>query len=281
MFTDMVGYTALGQKDESISLVLIQESSKLLRPIVERHGGTIVKTIGDGFLIQFPDALNGVRCGYDIQRAVKEFNIVLPLDKRFSLRIGIHLGDVVESGGDILGDAVNVASRIEPLSDSGGVCLTQQVYDQVRNKIDLRFTSLGEKLLKNIDLPIEVYKIDLPWDERVLEPKGKIDIRRIAVLPFANISPDSTDEYFADGMTDEIISNLSKIRELKVISRTSIMRYRTTSKNLKEIADDLQVGSILEGTVRKASDSLRITVQLIDTFSDEHLWTQEYRPEIG
>ncbi len=153
MFTDMVGFTALGQKDESISLALLQESSKLLRPIFQRHGGTIVKMIGDAFLVQFPDALNGVRCGYDIQRAVREFNIVLPVDKRFSLRIGIHLGDVVEYGGDIFGDAVNVASRIEPLADSGGVCLTRQVYDQVRNKIDLTFTSLGEKLLKNVDSP--------------------------------------------------------------------------------------------------------------------------------
>jgi adenylate cyclase len=280
MFTDMVGYTALGQKDESVSITLIQESNNLLRPIFQRHGGAIVKTIGDGFLIQFPDALNGVRCGYDIQRAVREFNIVLPAEKRFSLRIGIHLGDVVESAGDIFGDAVNVASRVEPLAEGGGVCLTRQVYDQVRNKIDLTFTSLGEKSLKNVDLPLEVYKVDLPWDERALESKGKIDSNRIAVLPYANMSPDPNDVYFADGMTEEIISTISKIPTLTVISRTSSMKYRNSDKSTTEIGKELNVGKILEGSVRKSGSKLRITTQLIDSVNDVHLWSSSYDKEL-
>ena len=147
---------------------------------------------------------------------------------------------------------------VEPLADSGGVCLTRQVYDQVRNKIDLTFTSLGEKSLKNVDLPIEVYKIDLPWDERRLEPKAKIDSNRIAVLPFANMSPDPNDEYFADGMTEEIISTVSRLDQVEVISRTSIMQYKKNPKPSTEVSRELNVGTIIEGSVRKAGNRLRI-----------------------
>src|SRR2546430_16721246 len=159
MYTDMVGYTALGQRNESLSLALVQEQRKLLRPIFARHNGKEVKTMGDGFLAEFPSALDAVRCAYDIQRATREFNISLPEDRRIHLRVGIHLGDVVESVGDISGDAVNVASRIVPLAEDGGVSLTRQVYDQVHNKFDLPLTSLGSKKLKNVAAPAEVFKI--------------------------------------------------------------------------------------------------------------------------
>ncbi|MGI0085988.1 MAG: adenylate/guanylate cyclase domain-containing protein, partial [Nitrososphaerales archaeon] len=147
MFTDMVGYTALGQKNESLSLALVEEQRKLLRPIFNRHNGKEVKTMGDGFLVEFPNALDAVRCAYDIQRATREFNISLPGEQKLHLRIGVHLGDVVESQGDISGDAVNVASRIESLAEDGGVCLTRQVYDHVQNKFELPLRSLGAKSL--------------------------------------------------------------------------------------------------------------------------------------
>jgi adenylate cyclase len=275
MFTDMVGYTALGQLNESLSLALVEEQRKLVRPILARHNGREVKTIGDAFLVEFESALEAVRCAYEIQRATKEFNLPLAEDRRVHLRVGVHLGDVVESQGDISGDAVNVASRIEPLAEDGGVCITRQVYDQVRGKFELTLESIGAKPLKNVKEPIEVYKVLMPWNKEVPQ-SSKFDKRRIAVLPLSNISPDPRDEYFADGMTEELISNLSKIQDLKVISRTSIMRYKATSKKMDEIARELQVGSILEGTVRKASDDLRISVQLIDAHSDEHLWSQDY-----
>jgi len=158
MFTDMIGYTALGQRNESLSLALLEEQRKLVRPILTKHNGREVKTIGDAFFVEFPSALDAVRCAYDIQRATREFNISLPELRRFHLRVGVHLGDVVESDGDISGDAVNVASRIEPLAEDGGVCLSRQVYDHVRNKFELPLTSLGVKSLKNLADPLEVFK---------------------------------------------------------------------------------------------------------------------------
>jgi adenylate cyclase len=275
MFTDLVGYTALGQTNESLSLGLVDEQRRLLRPIFRRHNGREVKTIGDAFLVEFPSALEAVRCAYDVQRAIREFNIAVTNEKRIRLRTGIHLGDVMESHGDILGDAVNIASRIEPLASEGGICLTQQVYDQISNKFELKLESLGKKALKNLSVPIEVYRVVLPWENEAGEEPA-MEKHRVAVLPFANISPDPTDEYFADGMTEEMISTLSRIGGLKVISRTSAMRFKGSAKSIGEIARELNVGSILEGSVRKVSDNLRISVQLIDTRNDEHLWSQDY-----
>lgn len=281
MFTDMVGYTALGQKNESLSLALVDEHRKLIRPILLRHDGKEVKTIGDAFMVEFPSALNAVRCAYEIQRTVREFNIPLSQEKRIHLRIGIHLGDVVESEGDVSGDTVNVASRIEPLSEDGGVCLTRQVHDQIRGKIDLEFSSIGLKRLKNVSELIEVYRMLLPWGEKIADEPELVDTRRIAVLPFANMSPNPQDEYFADGMTEEIISTISRVDHMEVISRTSIMQYKRTPKPVKEVSKELDVGSILEGSVRKAGNRVRITVQLIDAIKDKHLWSEIYDREFS
>ncbi|HXZ98470.1 MAG TPA: adenylate/guanylate cyclase domain-containing protein, partial [Candidatus Acidoferrum sp.] len=281
MFTDMVGYTALGQRNESLSLALVEEQRKLIRPILTRHNGREVKTMGDAFLVAFPNATDSVSCAYDIQRAIREFNLALASDKRIHLRIGIHLGEVVESQGDISGDAVNVASRIEPLAEDGGVCITRQVYDQVSNKTDLQMTSLGAKPLKNVSVPIEVYKMEMPWEQPTPSKEAATTGRdRIAILPFANMSPDPNDEYFADGMTEEIISTVSGISGLSVISRTSIMGYKGTSKKVKEIGKELEVGAVLEGSFRKAGNSIRVTTQLIDVAGDRHLWAQNYDREL-
>jgi adenylate cyclase len=280
MFTDMVGYTALGQRNESLSLALVEEQRKLVRPILSRHNGREVKTIGDAFLVAFPNALDAVRCAYDIQRTTREFNISLPSDKRIHLRIGLHLGDVVESEGDISGDAVNLASRIEPLANDGGVCLTRQVYDQVSNKFELPLASLGPKNLKNIKSPVEVHRIVMPWEEEKGERAPVFDRRRIAILPFASISPDITDEYFADGLTEELISTMSCIRGLKVIARTSVMGYKGGRQKVSEVARELDVGTVLEGSVRKAGTKIRITVQLIDSRTSEHLWAESYDREL-
>ena len=280
MFTDMVGYTALGQRNESLSLALVEEQRKLVRPILTRHNGREIKTMGDAFLVEFPNALDGVRCAYDIQRAVKEFNISLPAEKRIHLRVGVHLGDVVENQGDISGDAVNVASRIEPLAEDGGVCLTRQVFDQIMNKFELPLISLGQKTLKNVSSPVEVYMMEMPWEEGNARRTTRSDRRRIAILPFTNISPDPTDEYFADGMTEELISTMSRIRGLKVIARTSVMGYKGGHKKVDEVARELDVGTVLEGSVRKAGNRIRITVQLIDSETSEHTWAESYDREL-
>ncbi len=276
MFTDMVGYTALGQRNESLSLALVEEQRKLIRPVLSRHGGREVKTIGDAFLVEFQSALDAVRCAYDIQRATREFNISQPEDKKVHLRVGIHLGDVVESGGDISGDAVNVASRIEPLATDGGVCLTRQVYDHVQNKFELSLVSLGARPLKNVSTPIEVFRMEMPWEKEGDDGRKEHNSRRVAVLPFANMSPDPGDEYFADGMTEELITSLSGVGELTVIARTSVMKYKGGGKGVSEIAKELNAGTLVEGSVRKAANRVRITVQLIDARNEGHLWAQNY-----
>jgi adenylate cyclase len=276
MFTDMVGYTALGQRNESLSLALVEEQRKLIRPILARHNGREVKTIGDAFLVEFPSALDAVRCAYDIQRAIREFNLSLASDKRIHLRIGVHVGEVVESFGDISGDAVNVASRIEPLAEDGGVCLTRQVYDHVRSKVDLPLSSLGPKSLKNVTEPVEVYKMVMPWEKEIAAMSAQLDKTRIAVLPFTNMSSNPEEGYFADGMTEELITSLSGVRQLTVIARTSVMGYKGTTKKVREIGRELEVGSVLEGSVRKAGSKVRITAQLIDASTEGHLWAQNY-----
>jgi adenylate cyclase len=221
MFTDMVGYTALSQRNESLSLSIVEEQRDLVRPILSRHNGREVKTMGDAFLVEFSSALAAVRCAYDIQRATRDRNIALPEESRILLRIGIHLGDVVESQGDISGDAVNLASRIESLAEPGGVCLTRQVYDQVVNKVELPLSSVGMKALKNVDAPVEVFRMTMPWETKASSGEER-ERRRIAVLPLANLSPDRADEYLADGMTEELIMSLSGVRELTVVARTSV-----------------------------------------------------------
>jgi TolB-like protein len=280
MYTDMVGYTALGQRNESLSLALVEEQRKLIRPILARHNGREVKTMGDAFLVEFPNATDSVRCAYDIQRATKEFNLALVSDKRIHLKIGIHLGEVVESEGDISGDAVNVASRIYPLADDGGVCLTRHVYDQVLNKTELNMTSIGVKPLKNVSAPIEVYKVIMPWEQTAAVEAPTFAANRIAILPFRNMSPDPNDEYFAEGMTEEIISTVSGISGLDVISRTSVMGYKGTTKRVEEIGKELKVGSVLEGSLRKAGNRIRVTTQLIEVAADKHLWAQSYDREL-
>ena len=276
MFTDLVGFTALSQRNESVALSVLSEQRELLRPVFIRHDGREVKTIGDAFLVEFPSALSAVKCAYEIQKITREFNNSLPEERRVHLRIGIHLGDVVESQGDISGDAVNVASRIESLADSGGVCLTRQVYDQVQNKFELPLRSLGTRLLKNVSSSMEVYKMVMPWDATVAALSGRRDASRIAILPFANISPDPADEYFSDGMTDELIAVLSKIGGLRVVARTSVMRFKGEKATANRIGQELKVGSLIEGSVRKSKDQVRITVQLVDTESEEQLWTETY-----
>jgi TolB-like protein len=274
MFTDIVGYTAMTQADEKGALRLLREQEALVWPLLELHRGRKVKSMGDGLLIEFPDALDAVECAVDLQRHVQERNAreeATPL----RLRIGIHLGDVEGVGTDILGDAVNIASRIEPLAEPGGVCVSEPVFVQIKNKVPYRLEELGPKTLKGVQESVAVYRVALagvtePIPSRTSAPP------RIAVLPLTNISPDPKDEYFADGLTEELISVLSQIKGLRVISRTSVNQYKGTTKSVAQIGSELKAETVLEGSVRKAGDQLRIAVQLIDTRTDEHRWSQTY-----
>ena len=278
MFTDLVGFTKLGQRDEEEALRLRKEHQALVRPLLAPHGGREVKTLGDGFLIEFPSAVESVRCAVEIQEAVARRNSAPAVKERIVLRIGIHVGDVIGEGNDIVGDAVNVASRIEPLAEPGGICVSGSVFDQVRNKVRLPIEKVGPRTLKNVEYPVDIYRIVL-WTDAA-RPRSPLETAdsnlRLAVLPFANLSPDANDDYFADGLTDELITRSSKIPSLRVIARTSILRYKGSSKSLREVGQDLGVRMALEGSVRKVGNRVRITVQLVDTNSEEHLWSSRY-----
>jgi adenylate cyclase len=280
MYTDIVGYTALGQENESAALELLERHRQLLRPLFSKHAGREIKTMGDAFLVEFSSALEAILCAIDIQSTVHSRN--LERDEKLQVRIGIHVGDVMHQGGDVLGDAVNVASRIEPLAEPGGICISEQVQDHVKNKISYPLVKLDARRLKNVRAPIDVYRVELPWGEKKIEVgvSLQLDKKRIAVLPFANMSPDPQDEYFADGMTEELITTISGISELSVISRTSVMGYKGTGKKVTEIGRELRVGTVLEGSVRKAENMVRITVQLLDASEDKHLWAHSYDREL-
>jgi adenylate cyclase len=278
MFTDIVGYSSLTQKNERLALELLEEHRKIVRPIIARHNGREIKTIGDAFLIEFESALEATQCAIDVQKSLHAYNQRSRVEKQIHLRIGIHLGDVIQRQNDILGDAVNIASRIEPLAESDGICISQQVYDQVRNKIECSIEDLGPHQLKNIDYPIDVYRI--LSHEKHDTVKSSLDRKRIAILPFLNISPDPNDAYFADGLTEELTVRLSNISGLRVIARTSAMRFRGAGKGIGEIGNELRAGTVLEGSVRKAANKLRVTAQLIDASSEEHLWAQTYDREL-
>ena len=282
MFTDIVGYTALAQRNESAALKLLSEQRKILRGMFPRHGGKEIKTISDAFLVEFSSALEALRCAVAIQSAIRQRNASTSTEP-IQIRIGIHAGDVISSENDIHGDAVNVASRLEPLAEPGGICFSEEVYHHVRNKLECPVESLGRIELKNVELPMEVYKIVVtPWEkEAPTQPQSKIstaallDRHRIAILPMSNLSGES-DEYFSDGMTEELISTICTISGLRVTSRTSAMKYKDTAKSIPEIGRELNVGTILEGSARKAGNRLRVAVQLIDVKTDEHLWSEVY-----
>src|SRR3989449_2385199 len=276
MFTDMVDYTTMSAKNETLALTLLEEHRQLLRPVFARHGGREVKTIGDGFLVEFPSALEAVRCALEIQQIMYRRNQSVPSDRKILLRVAVHLGDVEHRDGDVYGDAVNIASRIQSLADPGGICITQQVFDHVRNNEEFRTVALGQNQLKNVQMPTQVYRVLPPAGRTKLTKSDTLEPRRVAALPLAILSSDQQDEYFADGLTEEIINSLSSIPGLNVIARTSVMKYKQVNKTVGEIGRELKVGTILEGSVRKAGDRLRITIQLMDVGSEAPIWAQKY-----
>jgi adenylate cyclase len=278
MFTDMVGFTASAQTNEAAALRLLREQERLVRRLLKSHNGREIKSTGDGFLVEFDSALRAVQCAIAVHEHLRKRNSK-PGSMPIRLRIGVHLGDVEERAGDIFGDSVNLAARIEPLADPGGICISDPVFGQVRNKIPNRLEKLEPKVLKNVRFPVDIYRVVLPWAGRgstsaIIGPIG------LAVLPFAHIGPDSRDDYIADGLTEELITVLSQLRGLRVIARTSVTPYKSTSKGVAQIGGELGVSKVLEGSVRKAGSRLRITVQLIDVGTQGHLWANSYDREL-
>ncbi|MGI0154936.1 MAG: adenylate/guanylate cyclase domain-containing protein [Thermoplasmata archaeon] len=278
MFTDMVGFTGIAQRDEKTALRLLEEQRSLLRPLFAAHGGRVIKTMGDGFLVEFPSAVESVQCAQRLQGALDLRNASAGAPERIVVRVGIHVGDIVGQDEDIVGDAVNVASRLEPLAEPGGICVSEQVIDQIRNKLPLVWHLVETPRLKNVEFPLRVYRLEGSniGSGGESAPRAAGSHLRLAVLPFANMSPDPADEFFADGLTEEMITHLSRGTALRVVARTSIMQYKGARKGIRDIGRELEVGSILEGSVRRSANTVRITVQLIDTGTEEHLWSNRF-----
>jgi TolB-like protein/class 3 adenylate cyclase len=300
---DVAGYSRLMGADEEGTLERLKAlRDELLDPKIAEHHGRIVKTTGDGLLVEFASVVDAVRCAVAVQQAIPERNAGVAADNRIELRIGINLGDVIVEGDDIYGDGVNIAARIEALADAGGVFVSNTVYDHVRDRLPFVFEDLGDQQVKNITRPVRVYRVHTTLTHpslRAGSPLSRIagegaerqrreageggapalplpDKPSIAVLPFQNMSGDPEQEYFADGMVEEIITALSRIRWLFVIARNSSFTYKGQAVDVKQVGLELGVRYVLEGSVRKAGNRVRITAQLIDATSGAHLWADRF-----
>ncbi len=280
---DVAGYSRLMGIDEEGTHERLQgHLRELVDPKIKERRGRVVKNTGDGFLAEFSSVVNAVRCAVEIQRGMGDRNAHEPTDRRVEFRIGINLGDVIAEADDIFGDGVNIAARLEALAEPGGICISRTVRDQIETKLPLAFTDLGEQQLKNIAQPIRAYSTRGASPAVIATPSLPLpDKPSIAVLPFQNTSGDPEQEYFADGMVEEITTALSKVRWFFVISRNSSFTYKGRTVNVKEVGRELGVRYVLEGSVRKASNRLRITAQLVDASSGNHVWGERYDRELA
>ncbi|RWP64111.1 adenylate/guanylate cyclase domain-containing protein [Mesorhizobium sp.] len=275
---DMAGYSRLMEADETGTLARLRTHRiELIDPAIAKNKGRIIKTTGDGMLVEFQSVTDAVKCAVEIQQRMKRRNSDVPQERRIEFRIGINLGDIIFDDEDIFGDGVNIAARIEQLADVGGICVTAAVATQIADRLEIAMEDLGEKTLKNISRPVRLYRVglDIPVLPEV-EAKRSISKPSIVVLPFNNMSGDPEQEFFADGLTEDIITELSRHHELFVISRNSSFVYKNRAVNVREVAEKLDVQYLVEGSVRKIGDRVRVTVQLIDTANDAHIWADKY-----
>src|SRR6266566_1158479 len=328
MFTDMVGYSALSQRNDKLALELLEEHRELLREIFPRFNGTEIKTIGDAFLVEFHSALEAAQCAIEIQRTLAKRNHDVAADRRIEVRIGIHIGDVVHRGGDVYGDGVNIASRIQAVAGAGGICVSMDVERQIHNALEARLKKLAPTELKNIHVPMDLYRIVLPWEKDAQSKQDgravAVQARRksllawaaaalfalavigglvwwrqlktaaqtppvnaaaptaksVAVLPFVNMSPDKENEYLSDGITEDLCTALSQIKGLHVPARTSSFVFKGKTEDIRKIGEQLNVGTVLEGSVSKAGNKLRISAQLVNVADGFHLWAANYDREM-
>jgi len=324
MFTDMVGYSALAQRDDKVALELLEEHRRLLRKIFPRFHGTEIKTIGDAFLVEFGSALEAAQCAIEIQRTLAKRNHDVTSDRRIELKIGIHIGDVMHRDGDVYGDGVNIASRIEQLAGAGGICVSMDVERQIRNALEARFEKFGTADLKNIKLPMDLFRIVLPWEKGAepsaaraskkspilvpvavlvilallagwwfmqrsnknqqpaathavpAAPANAPDQKSVAVLPFVNLSDDKGSEYFSDGVSEELLTVLQKIPGMHVAARTSAFSFKGKNATAQEIGQKLGVAYLVDGSVRKSGDAVRIAARLARADSGQELWSENF-----
>jgi adenylate cyclase len=278
---DVVGFSRLAGADEDRTLARLRTlRSDLIDPTISVHKGRVVKRIGDGILVEFRSVVDAVRCAIEMQSSMVDRNAGVPTDRRIEFRIGVHLGDVVEeSDGDLMGDGVNIASRLEGLAKPGAICLSEDAYRQVKARIDLAVSDLGAAQLKNIVEPVRIYSLEVGRapTKPAAEPKPIAPERlSIAVLAFNNMSGDSEQEYFSDGISEDIITDLSMLSDLHVVARNSSFVYKGTAVSVPEVAKALGVRYVLEGSVRKAGNRIRVTAQLIDATTGGHVWANRF-----
>jgi TolB-like protein/class 3 adenylate cyclase/Tfp pilus assembly protein PilF len=332
MFTDMVGYSVLSQRDDKLALELLEEHREILRKVFPKFNGTEIKTIGDAFLVEFNSALEAAQCAIEIQRAFAKRNADAPANRQIELKIGIHIGDVVHRDGDVYGDGVNIASRIESVAGAGGICVSMDVERQIRNAVETRIEKLAPTELKNISVAMDLFRIVLPWERRAKAEGGRkkeevrastassagvvwtsavvlaaiaagllayqslqtkrvaaprqseagtvVPNKSIAVLPFVDMSQGHDQEYFCDGISEELLDALAQVEGLRVVARTSSFAFKGKSAEVNEIAQKLNVATVLEGSLRRAGDKIRITAQLINGSTGFHIWSETYERDV-
>jgi adenylate cyclase len=275
---DVVGYSRLTELDEEGTLDRLRNLRReLINPAVAQYRGRVVKTTGDGILIEFSSVVDAVRCALDVQRGVDSQNADVTAEQRIDFRVGINVGDVVVEGDDLLGDGVNVAARLEGISEPGGICVSEAAYQQVRDKLDVSFEDAGEQHLKNIARPVRAYRLRLDHHRVQAQPSLPLpDKPSIAVLPFNVLQGGADDEAFADGLTEDIITSVSRISSLFVIARNSTFIYKGKPVEIKQVSRDLGVRYVLEGSIRHSGNRIRVTAQLIDALSANHVWAEKY-----
>ncbi len=286
---DVAGFSRLvGMDEEGTLAALRRHRTELIDPQLAAHEGRIANTAGDSLLIEFPSVVAAIRCAIDVQRAMVERNAELPADRRIEFRVGVNLGDIIVEGQDIHGEGVNIAARLESFAEPGGIAVSAAAYDQVRGRVDDAFEDAGAQQFKNIERPVQVWRWRPTLTERdggpapapTSSPLPLPDKPSIAVLPFDNMSNDSEQEFFADGITEDLITGLSRIRWLFVIARNSTFVYKGRAVDVRQVASELGVRYVLEGSVRKAGNRVRITAQLIDAQTSNHVWAERYDGEL-
>ncbi len=282
---DVVGYSRLMEADEADTRTRFNEQfDEVVRPTIDEYRGRLVKTMGDGFLVEFSSVVDALQCAADIQNGAAVRQNREPDDRKILLRIGIHLGDVIVEGEDIHGDGVNIAARLEGLAETGGICVSAMVYEGVRGKLELEFSDIGDQSLKNIAVPVRVYRVQSPAiegnDDAGISSDALFRRPAVAVLPFENMSGDPDQEFFADGLTEDLITALSQWRSFPVIARNSTFAYKGQSPDIRKVGEELGARYVIEGSVRISGSRLRVTAQLINTDTGHHVWAERYDRDV-